>query len=85
MALSIRVTQIEVFDPDGVGPIRCQVVSEVKNDDANANAVGVGAGGDARPAVCSRAAFNAFVGALRRPSTDPWPDGILVHPVQKLP
>lgn len=85
MALTIRVTQIEVFDPDGVGAVRCQVVSEVKNDDANANAVGAALGADSRVCVCTRPAFNAFIGALRRPSNDTWPDGVLVHPVQKLP
>lgn len=85
MALTIRVTQIEVFDPDGVGPVRCQVVSEVKNDDANANAVGAAAGADSRTCVCTRAAFNAFIGALRRPSADAWPDGTLPHPISKLP
>lgn len=85
MALTIRVTQIEVFDPDGTGAVRCQVVSEVKNDDASAVAVGAATGSDSRLAVCSRAAFNAFIGALRRPNTDTWPDGTLPHPVTKLP
>lgn len=85
MALTIRVTQIEVTDADGVGPIACQVISEVKTDDANTVAVGLRRSGDVRDCVCSRAAFNAFIGALRRPNTDTWPDGVLPHPVTKLP
>jgi hypothetical protein len=83
--LSIRVTTIDIVDPDGVGPLACTVGVQVTNADASAAPVGFQQANDVRPAMLSRAAFNALVGALRRPNTDTWRDDLVAHPVQKAP
>lgn len=81
----IRVVQIEIIDPDGVGPLQCSVITEVTNNDANTAAVGFARAGDSRVCLLGRAAFNALLGALRRPSGDTWRDDIVAHPIAKLP
>lgn len=85
MARTIRVHRIDIADPDGTGPVNCEVHITVSDDDAAAIALGLGSKGDVRKARLPRAAFNALVSALRRPVGDAWPDGVLAHPVAKDP
>lgn len=85
MTQSIRIVRIDIIDPDGVGPLQCSVGANVTTDDPVAVAVAGGISQDSRACVLGRPAFNALVGALRRPNTDNWPDGVIAHPVTKLP
>lgn len=85
MALTIRVQRIDIIDPDGVGPIAAEVHTVTTSDDAAETALGFAVKGDARRCVLTRPAFNALIGALRRPNTDTWPDGTLAHPITKAP
>ncbi len=85
MARSIRIVRIDVYDQTGSGPVDCQVHAQVTDSDPNAAALNMALVGDVRKATLTRAAFNNLVGALRRPNTDAWPDGVLTHPVAKDP
>lgn len=85
MTQSIRVLRIDIIDPDGVGPLQCSVGTQITTDDPVAVASTGGVSQDSRGCLLSRAAFNALIGAMRRPSNDGWPDGALAHPVTKLP
>ncbi len=85
MARVPRIVRFDIDDQDGTGPSSVDVYTLVKDDDAGAVALGVGA--DVKVVRCflPRAALNAMQAALRRPNTDTWPDGVLPHPVAKDP
>jgi hypothetical protein len=85
MARTIRVHRIDVHDQAGSGPVECTVHVTVTDDDPTAVALKTNTFGDVRRALLTRAAFNNLVGALKRPSGDDWPDGVLAHPVAKDP
>lgn len=85
MALTIRVQRIDIVDDDGAGPIRADVHTITSSDDAAEAALGFSTKSDVRRCVLTRPAFNALLGALRRPNTDTWPDVTLAHPITKAP
>lgn len=85
MTLSIRVQRIDIVDDDGVGPIKADVHTITTSDDPAEAALGFATKSDVRRCVLTRPAFNALIGALRRPNTDNWPDVTLAHPITKAP
>lgn len=83
---TIRLSALHVIDDDGVSPtLRVQVQANIVDDDPVAVASTGGTSGDSRSCSVTRAAYNAFVAAIQRSKSDPWPDGSLAYPVGKAP
>jgi hypothetical protein len=84
MTMTINATDLDMHD-DGSGPVTGRITCVVANDDPAAVALGVATKVDVRAVYCPRAAWNAFLGTLRRPPSDAWPDGTLPHVVARGP
>ena len=83
MARIVRVVRLDLGDDAGSGPVSGTVHVVISDDAAAAVALGMATAGDTRRVTLSRAAWNQLLSALKRPSGDSWPDGVLAHPVAK--
>lgn len=84
MAFSITPTDLDLRD-DGTGLIKGRITCTITNDDPMAAALGAASRVDMREVVLPRAAWNALLNALRRVSSDSWPDATLPHVIAKAP